>query len=165
VDRLTSLMLRASFVWLVAGVTIGSAMLAAGPATIPGLGMFRAAHLHMLLVGWLIQFALGVGYWLFPRKRTPDNPLGYRETIGLVSMAALNAGLALRVIFELVRVQSPGAWTQIGLSASGALQALAIVAFAVQLWPRVATRPAKPAAVRAGGQQLPVSATHEDARK
>src|SRR5918993_358074 len=99
-DRLSSLMVRSSLLWLLAGVCVGAAM--AIDREIPGnwRGWFLPSHVHMLFVGWFLQFALGVAYWLLPRKRSVSRPLGYDERFALGAMAALNTGLLIRVIIE-----------------------------------------------------------------
>src|SRR5689334_13707208 len=99
-DRLSAIMLRAGFVWLLAGAIVGFAMMI--DEVLPGAwrAWMAPTHGHMLFVGWFVQFALGIAYWLLPRKRTPDRPLGYDERWGLVAVAMLNAGLLLRVVAE-----------------------------------------------------------------
>ena len=63
-DRLSSIMLRISLIWLLAGFVIGAAMLT--DRALPGQWRLWMApsHAHMLFVGWFIQFVFGVAYWL-----------------------------------------------------------------------------------------------------
>ena len=90
-------MLRTSMLWLLAGVAIGAAMLV--DRVLPG--QWRAwlapSHAHMLFVGWFLQFAVGIAYWLLPRRRSPARPLGYHEQAATLAVIALNLGLLLRV--------------------------------------------------------------------
>jgi hypothetical protein len=98
----------------------------------------------MLFVGWLVQFALGVAYWLLPRRRSPAAPLGYHEQWGFAAMSALNAGLLARVIAEPIEHAGHAAtWTSLTLTVSGLVQLAAFIVFAVQLWPRVSPRPVR----------------------
>lgn len=53
-----------------------------------------------LFVGWFLQFAIGIAYWLLPRKRTAERPLGYHERGANLAFALLNSGLFTRVIAE-----------------------------------------------------------------
>lgn len=137
-------MLRASMVWLLAGAVGGAVMMA--DTYVPGAWRVWLAptHGHMLFVGWLVQFALGVAYWLLPRRRSPEFPLGYHERLGFAAMSALNAGLLVRVIAEPVEhAGHAAAWTALMLTASGLVQLAAFIIFAVQLWPRLSPRPAR----------------------
>lgn len=141
-DRLTAVMVRASLLWLLAGVALGGLMLA--DRAIPGewVALGLPTHVHIVLVGWLLQFAIGVAYWLFPRRRTADLPAGYRESTALAAAAALNAGLLLRVVGEPIeRAGGESGLTLWLLSASALLQVGAVALFVVQLWPRVEARP------------------------
>ena len=143
-DRLSAIMLRAAFVWLLAGAFVGFAMMI--DDALPGAwrAWMAPTHGHMLFVGFFVQFALGIAYWLLPRKRTPVRPAGYDERLGLVAVAMLNAGLVLRVVAEPAqRAGHDGDWVTIVLGCSGALQVAAFAIFVVQFWPRVAPRAAK----------------------
>ena len=53
------------------GFVIGGLMLV--DRAIPGdwRAWMSPSHGHMLFVGWFLQFALGIAYWLLPRKRQP----------------------------------------------------------------------------------------------
>lgn len=136
-DPLSSRMVRAALLWLLAGVAIGGAMLSGHWAL-----WLAPTHAHMLFVGWFLQFALGIAYWLLPRRRAPDRPLGYDARLAGLAVIALNLGLALRVIGEpLTRSGQGSGTTQVLLAASALLQVGAVLIFVVQLWPRVAARP------------------------
>jgi hypothetical protein len=143
-DRLSSAMIRLSMVWLLAGVFIGGVMLIDGP--LPGeWRMWMApSHAHMLFVGWFLQFAIGVAYWLLPRRRSSERPLGYNERIAALAVAALNLGLLSRVIAEpATRAGLASDGTSALLGASALLQVAAVLVFVVQLWPRAAARPVR----------------------
>ena len=140
-DRLSSLMVRTSLLWLLLGVVLGGLMLTDEP--VPGNWRLWAAptHGHVLFVGWFVQFVIGVAYWLFPRRRSPERPLGYDERAALAAVAALNLGLALRLAAEPAeRVDPDAGWTVGALGASSVLQIAAVALFVVQLWPRVGPR-------------------------
>ncbi|MFT4040796.1 MAG: hypothetical protein QM692_21625 [Thermomicrobiales bacterium] len=140
-DPLCSRMARASLCWLAAGAVVGGLMLLDG--ALPGAWVvwLTPGHAHMLVVGWFLQFALGVAYWLLPRKRTPTQPLGYDERLGAAAMLALNAGLLLRVVAEpITRMGRGNAATSVALGVVALLQVGAILIFVMQLWPRVGPR-------------------------
>ena len=131
-------MVKAALLWLVAGVVFGGLMLV--DRGLPGnwrLWMMPT-HGHMLFVGWLVQFALGIAYWLLPRKRSPELPIGYRERPALVAVGLLNLGLALRVLGEpMERTGHAGDFSFTMLAGSSLFQVGAVVIFVTQLWPRI----------------------------
>jgi hypothetical protein len=141
-DPLSSVMLRAALTWLLAGFVIGAAMLT--DRALPGQWRLWMApsHAHMLFVGWFLQFAVGVAYWLLPRRRSTERPLGYWERAAYVAVVALNFGLVLRIIAEPAeRTGNESDGTMVLLIASALLQVAAALIFVTQLWPRVAARP------------------------
>jgi hypothetical protein len=143
-DRLSSFMVRASFVWLLIGVVVGGLMLT--DRSLPGEWRLWASptHGHILFVGWFVQFALGIAFWLLPRRRSPERPLGYPEGIASGAVAALNLGLGLRVIGEPAeRAGFAGGGTQAMLAASALLQIGAVAVFVALLWKRAASRTAR----------------------
>jgi hypothetical protein len=134
-------MLRASLCWLLGGAIIGSLMLT--DRALPGSWLLLApSHAHMLFVGWFLQFAIGVAYWLLPRKRLPTRRLGYAERPAWAAVIALNLGLVSRVIAEPIERSGGGSgFTLLALAASALLQVAAIAIFVSQLWPRLTPRP------------------------
>jgi hypothetical protein len=141
-DRVSIIFTRAGLLWLVAGVILGALMLSDN--IVPGDWKlwFAPTHGHMLFVGWFLQFAIGIGYWLLPRKRTPEKPLGYDERLGMLAIVLLNAGLLLRVIAEPAgRMGYTGWLDDYTLAASSLIQLAAILIIARQIWIRLTGRP------------------------
>lgn len=141
-DRVSVIMARVSLCWLLLGFALGALMLS--DALVPGhwRAWFAPTHGHILFVGWFLQFAIGVGYWLLPRKRRPERPLGYSERATLLGVALLNAGLALRVIAEpAARMGHGGRWSDLTLAVSSLLQLAAIAILVSQLWGRITPKP------------------------
>ncbi len=137
-DRISIVMVRAALAWLVLGFVVGGLMLV--DRAIPGdwRAWMAPSHGHILFVGWFLQFALGIAYWLLPRKRQPELPLGYPEKPGFVAVAALNLGLLARVAAEpFERVGRASDVTLTLLAVSAILQVAAVVIFVTQLWPRI----------------------------
>lgn len=155
-DRLSAVMARLSLIWLLLGFVIGAAMLS--DEVVPGnwRAWMSPSHGHILFVGWFLQFALGIAYWLLPRRRSPERPLGYDERIAFVAVAALNLGLILRVASEpWERVNRGNDLTLWLLALSSILQVGAAALFVAQLWPRVGPkmRSTQTMARRASGSQ------------
>jgi cbb3-type cytochrome oxidase subunit 1 len=61
-DWFAKAFIRASLLWFVAGITLGLAM-----AIHPAWVVYRPAHAHMNLVGFVVMMIFGVGYQILPR--------------------------------------------------------------------------------------------------
>lgn len=133
-------LIRAGVLHLAVAALLG--MVLALPGDVPSAPVragLRPAQIHLLTVGWLTQIVFGVAMWMFPRPRGERRVRTGR--LDWVAWAALNVGVALRLIGEPATLAGlsaarPGAL----LMASAFLQWLAVVHFALRLWPRVASR-------------------------
>jgi heme/copper-type cytochrome/quinol oxidase subunit 1 len=120
-------MIRAALLALTVGATLGALMLATPGAA--GVVRWRPLHAELLLVGWTIQLAFGVAYWILPRFRS--GPERGHEALGWAAFALVNVGVLL---VGLGRSAAGGEmWALAGRSAEG----LAAAAFVAQAWPRV----------------------------
>jgi cbb3-type cytochrome oxidase subunit 1 len=82
--------IRSSLVWLGIGVLLGVAM-----ALWPGQALvYRPAHMHANLLGFVSMMIFGVAYHVIPRFS--GNPL-HRRTLAGVHLWVANVGLALLV--------------------------------------------------------------------
>ena len=137
-DRLTRLMGKLSLVYLAFGFVLGAVLLAGEGAGAGWGAAWGNVHAHVLFVGWFVQFAVGIAYWLLPRRKTAAQPLGYDERLALLACGLINVGLLLRVViepmFSLQVIQGPV--VTLGLALSGILQAGAGLIWAFQLWGR-----------------------------
>ncbi len=61
-ERYVSGFLRSSLIWLVIGTSIGASM-----AIDPSFVRYRPAHLHALLLGFVMMMIAGVAYHVIPR--------------------------------------------------------------------------------------------------
>jgi hypothetical protein len=96
------------------------------------------SQLHLLVVGWITQLAIGVAYWIFPRflKERDPRPRG-SDALAWAVLICLNAGLLLRFIFEPFYLMGPEPWLAMLLALSGVLQALAAIGFGWLVWGRI----------------------------
>ncbi len=128
--RVTVVLVRASLVHLVAGAAVGALLMwAKAGYQLPAL-VARSWPLHaeMLLLGWLVQLALGVAYWILPKHAT----VPVRGPVGPVVLAALllNVGVAGAGLGQVVN--------HAGLAAGGRVaEFAAVVLFAVNAVPRI----------------------------
>lgn len=125
--------LRASLGWLAAGVTLGVAM-----AAHPVWTVYRPAHLHMLLLGFVTMMIYGVAYHVIPRFI--GFPLHSRSAAGAQWWMS-NIGLFLMVIGFAVRANGILTGTPI-LAAGGLVAALGAYTFVYVIW-RTLDGPAK----------------------
>ncbi len=95
--RLSVWFVRCSFIHLFLGFTFGGLILVnKGFPFAPWVWNLLSAHMEFLLLGWMVQLAMGVGYWILPRFRS-DLPRG---NINIVwgALVLLNTGIAMVAI-------------------------------------------------------------------
>jgi len=117
--------MRASLVWLALGVTLGVAM-----AVHPAWRVFRTAHLHMNLAGFVMMMIFGVAYYVIPRFF--GHPLHSRP-VAFGQWWLSNLGLAGMVAGFLMQAYAVPGWTVL-LVAGGVFQAVAAYAFVYNIW-------------------------------
>lgn len=117
--------LQAALVWLGLGVTLGVAM-----AVHPPWIIYRPAHVHMNMLGFVTMMIFGVAYHVVPRFF--GHPLRNRKIAGAHWWLS-NGGLALMVLGFLF---APHVGTRvIPLLGTGAvLSALGAFAFILNIW-------------------------------
>jgi len=130
VPFLSVLLVRTALGWLAAGAAMGALLLASKAAPLP-IGVFRLFHVHSeaVLVGWMVQFAMGVAWWILPKYPRPPE----RGAVAPIWAAwlLLNAGVLLAGVGRSV-----GASDTV-VMAGRAAELLAAAAFAAAAWPRV----------------------------
>ena len=138
-DWFVKAFLKSSLAWLGFGVTLGIAM-----AVHPVWSIYRTAHMHANLLGFVSMMIFGVAYHVIPRFS--GNPLRHRR-LALAHWWIANAGLAT-MVGGLVMVPHGrrGAWMLV--AAGGLLSALGAYAFIYNLWRTIDGRRPLPAAQR-----------------
>jgi hypothetical protein len=134
---LSRLFVRAALAYLALGFTLGGLLLAAKAWPLPGwTWRLLPAHVEFLLVGWTLQLALGVAFWILPRFAAPGPrgraappPSRGDERPAWLAYVLLNAG---------VWAVGAAPWAGAPLALAGRSAELAgAAAFAVHAWPRV----------------------------
>jgi len=102
------------------------------------LGALTMSQLHLLVVGWITQLAIGVAYWMFPRflKEQDPRPRG-SDALAWFVLASLNAGLLLRFAIEPFYLMDAKPWLAALMALAGVLQALSACAFGWIIWGRI----------------------------
>jgi len=126
--RLSVWFIKASLLYLATGFTLGALMLInKGVRLYPLFWRLLPAHIEVLLVGWIAQLAMGMAFWILPR---------FQSSRGNVRPAwaafwLLNSGLLLVALGALAGAPP---WTML---AGRLVEVAAVVAFALNAWPRV----------------------------
>ena len=128
--------IKTSFVFLLAGLGLGGYIIVAQFAvgTYPARTLVTA-HVHLLLVGFMLMIVMGVATWMFPRPARDDT----RYRPGLVEGIywLLTLSTALRAVAEVL-LGVLGAPRLGWLVAAGGLgQLAAAVLFVLNMWWRV----------------------------
>jgi len=124
-DWFVKAFLKSSLAWLGVGVTLGIAM-----ALHPVWAVYRTAHMHANLLGFVSMMIFGVAYHVIPRFT--GHPLHDRR-LAAAHWWAGNVGLLLLVMgFCLVPHGAAVAWPLAGVG--GTLSALGAYAFIYNLW-------------------------------
>lgn len=132
--RLSVWMVRLSLIYFGAGFTFGALMLWNKGLPVAGaVWRLLPLHVELALVGWTVQLAMGVAFWILPRFGG-ERP---RAWLAWLAFGLLNAGV--------LAVCAGRWWPRVGgLIAVGRIaEALGVAAFAGHAWPRI-----KPPGVR-----------------
>jgi hypothetical protein len=126
--RLSAWFVRAALLYLALGFTLGALLLAnKGVPISPYIWALLPAHIEFLLLGWTVQLALGVAFWILPRWQTQRGDV----RPAYAAFVLLNVGIWCVVLTPWLGLPS---WV---LSLGRACEAAAAGAFAVHAWPRV----------------------------
>lgn len=141
-DWFAKIFIRASLIWFLLGITLGLGM-----AIHPAWTVYRPAHAHMNLVGFVTMMIFGVGYQILPRFF--GHPI-HSRTFAIAHIWLANIGLAVLVMgfFLAPHIGS----RSIPVTASGgALWALGAYGFVYNMWRTFNAAERR----RASNQQLP----------
>ena len=117
--------IRASLLWFVGGIALGLAM-----AIHPAWVVYRPAHAHMNLVGFVVMMIFGVGYQMLPRFF--GHPI-HSRMLAEAHIWLANLGLAGLVagFFLAPNIGSAGMMVT---AAGGSVWALGALGFVYNMW-------------------------------
>ena len=160
-DWFAKAFIKSSLAWLAAGATLGIAI-----AMHPVWVLYRPAHLHMNLLGFVTMMIAGVGYHVFPRF--VGQPL-HSPRIAATHLVMSNLGLALMVAGFLTRPGSAHGVAASLLGAGALMSAFAIYLFVYNVWRTLdaRSRTAPPPKQASGAQRrsLPLAEAHNHERE
>jgi hypothetical protein len=97
--RYQRLMIKTSLIYLFLGILIGFlTFLSSRVPELAWISGWRTVHVHLILVGAVIQIIMGVALWMFPRRKEPPGWTTERE--GMTLYVGFNAGTVVRSVFE-----------------------------------------------------------------
>ena len=97
--------------------------------------LFITAHVHLLLVGFMLMIVMGVATWMFPRPARDD--ARYRPELAEAVYWIMTVATAVRAAAELTAPLAPSAALRIMIAAGGLGQILGALLFIVNMWWRV----------------------------
>jgi cytochrome c oxidase cbb3-type subunit 1 len=124
-DPVVRRFIKMSLVWLGLGASLGLAM-----AAVPTSTLYRTAHLHLNLLGFVAMMIFGVAYHVMPRFS--GNPLHHRG-LAVVHFWLANIGLLFLAAGFVVRAHvGARAWPM--LLAGGVASVAGAYAFIYNVW-------------------------------
>jgi cbb3-type cytochrome oxidase subunit 1 len=124
-DWLVRAFIKASVTWLALGVMVGVAM-----GIHPTWTVYRTAHMHIMLLGFVAMMIFGVAYHVIPRFA--GHPLHDRRA-ALAHWWLANTGLTAMVIGFVGRANAASGATA-AISAGGVLSGIGAYVFAYLVW-------------------------------
>ncbi len=128
--------IKTSFVFLIGGLFIGGYIIAGEFLlhTYPPR-LHITAHVHLLLVGFLLMLVMGVATWMFPRPAR-DHAY-YRPALAEIVYWIMTAATALRALGELLAPSSGAPILRILIVVGGIGQLVGSALFVANMWSRV----------------------------
>ena len=125
-DKISISFIRASFIYLVIGATVG-VVLFFWPEQIV---IYRSIHAHINVVGWLSMLVFGVAYHILPRFS--GRPL-HSQRLAWLHLWLSNIGLVGMVVLWAIANRRGQPFTALA-GVFGAVLAIAIYCFVYNMW-------------------------------
>lgn len=121
--------IRVSLIYFVSGVTVGAFILIQKVIPGPTPLQLLLSHREFLLMGWTVQLAMGVAFWILPRFDGGSSR--GNEAAALLAFLLLNLGVILSALGPLL------GGSELISSMGRVAEAAAVASFAFHAWPRV----------------------------
>ena len=128
--------IKTSFVFLVAGLVLGGVIVVAQFVfNVYPPRLHVTAHVHLLLVGFMLMIVMGVATWMFPRPARDD--ARYRPGLAETVYWVMTVSTALRAVCEVAAGFATLPALRIGIAAGGLGQLAGAALFVMNMWTRV----------------------------
>lgn len=127
---------KTSFTFLLLGLGLGAVIVVMQyvAGTYPPR-IHVTAHVHLLLVGFVLMIVMGVATWMFPRPARDD--VRYRPQLAEVVYWVMTIGTGVRAASEIAAGFSAAPVFGFGIAAGGLGQFAGTILFVVNMWTRV----------------------------
>ena len=135
--------IKTSFAFLLAGVLLGS-YVSVGQyvvATYPPR-LIITAHVHLLLVGFMLMIVMGVATWMFPRPARDD--ARYRPELAEAVYWTMTVATCVRAGAKILGAYADSSALRAAIALGGLGQAAGVLLFVVNMWTRVRMPSAAP---------------------
>lgn len=131
---ITRLFIRSGLIFFLIALLIG----VGSQADILNFESITPLFWHALMLGWITQIIMGVSMWMFPGRIKEES--FQNQKWGWLTFGFLNMGLGLRMIAEpFVNTSDAGLW-KVLLVISAVFQFIAVIAYVIEIWPRVMSK-------------------------
>ncbi len=128
--------IKTSVAFLVVGLLSGFYLILSKYFGLPGYSEeFITAHVHLILVGFVLMMIVGVALWFFPRP--PKEDTKYNPNLILVIYYLLTISTALRFVFELLSAFNFSPWFKFVIVGASAVQIISFALFFYSVWGRI----------------------------
>jgi cbb3-type cytochrome oxidase subunit 1 len=128
--------IKTSFAFLLAGLVLGGYLVVAQfVAGVYPSRLLVTAHVHLLLVGFMLMIVMGVATWMFPRPARDDTR--YRPELAEVVYWVMAVSTAVRAAAEILATVEGASAVRLLIAAGGLGQLAGSALFVVNMWWRV----------------------------
>jgi cbb3-type cytochrome oxidase subunit 1 len=127
---------KTSFAFLLAGLGLGAYIIVAQfvVGSYPPR-LFVTAHVHLLLVGFMLMIVMGVATWMFPRPARDD--ARYRPELAEAVYWTMTLSTVLRAAAEVAAPLTESGVARVLIAAGGLGQLAGALLFVANMWSRV----------------------------
>ncbi|HKQ63729.1 MAG TPA: cbb3-type cytochrome c oxidase subunit I [Methylomirabilota bacterium] len=135
--------IKTSFAFLIVGVLLGS-YVSVGQYVVGAYPprLIITAHVHVLLVGFMLMIVMGVATWMFPRPARDD--ARYRPELAEAVYWTMTVATCVRAGAEILGAYADSSVLRAAIALGGLGQAAGVLLFVINMWTRVRMPSAAP---------------------